>query len=277
MSKLKIGVIVHLLEDSEPELRKVADFGLTTCQINSWQPESWTDATFERAIAAAEDCGVEITSFWAGSASGPSGKPIWNFQDGPRTIGLVPGESREQRTQDLILAGKMAGKFGLPSITTHLGFIPEDPNDPNFAGVVDSVRRIAEACGENGVEFWFETGQETPVALLRLIERVGLKNLGVNLDPANLILYGKANPVDSLDVFGRWVRGVHAKDGLYPTDGENLGMETPLGEGKVNFPCLIAGLKDLGYRGALTIEREISGPRQAEDIRKAIELLEPLC
>ena len=64
----------------------------------------------------------------------------------------------------------------------------------------------------------------------------------MNLDTANLILYGKANPVDALDVFGRYVRGVHAKDGLYPTNGSELGREVPIGEGKVDFPILISKL-----------------------------------
>jgi len=114
------------------------------------------------------------------------------------------------------------------------------------------------------------------VAMLRLIEDVGTGNLGINLDPANLILYGKASPVDSLDVFGRYVRCLHAKDGVYPTDGQHLGKEVPLGKGKVNFPKLIAGLADLNYKGALVIEREISGPQQSRDIRTAVTYLRRL-
>jgi sugar phosphate isomerase/epimerase len=116
----------------------------------------------------------------------------------------------------------------------------------------------------------FESGQETPVVLLRAIEDIGLLNIGINLDPANLILYGKGNPVDALDVFGGYVRGVHAKDGCYPTSGRYLGEEMPIGQGKVDFPRLLAGLKKLGYTGALTIEREISGEQQVKDIHMAI-------
>jgi len=136
--------------------------------------------------------------------------------------------------------------------------------------------RILRACRELGIEFWFETGQETPVALLRTLRRAGGDDLGVNLDTANLILYGKANPVDALDVLGPHVRGVHAKDGLQPTDPDALGEEVPLGEGNVDFPAFVGKLKDLGYRGPLTIEREISGAQQIKDIRKAVDLLESL-
>jgi sugar phosphate isomerase/epimerase len=112
------------------------------------------------------------------------------------------------------------------------------------------------------------------VTLLRAIEDVAMDNLGINLDPANLILYGKGNPVDALDVIGKYVAGVHAKDGLYPSDGRALGCEVPLGEGKVNFPVLIPKLCRLGFRGALTIEREISGPQQVRDIRRGKKFLE---
>ena len=92
----------------------------------------------------------------------------------------------------------------------------------------------------------------------------------MNLDPANLILYGKANPVDALDVFGGYVRGVHAKDGLYPTNGRELGTEVKVGAGKVNFPALLRGLKAHGFDGSLTIEREIEGDQQTKDAIAAL-------
>lgn len=88
---------------------------------------------------------------------------------------------------------------------------------------MEAVKFVAEHCRNNGQFFLFETGQEPPIALKRLIEEIGLHNLAINLDPANLLLYGKANPVDSLDVFGKHVRGVHAKDGEYPTKAKYLG------------------------------------------------------
>ena len=98
----------------------------------------------------------------------------------------------------------------------------------------------------------------------------------MNFDAANLILYGKANPVDALDILGPLVQGVHAKDGLYPTGPRELGREVPIGQGKVNFPAFIKRLKEVGYRGPLTIEREISGAKQAEDIRASKAYLENL-
>jgi len=111
---------------------------------------------------------------------------------------------------------------------------------------------------------------------MRTIEDVGLENLGINLDPANLLMYGKANPMDAVDIYREKVRGVHVKDGRYPTDGRHLGVETPVGEGLVDFPVLVSRLHGYGYDGPWIIEREISGPRQLEDIRQAKAYLETI-
>jgi sugar phosphate isomerase/epimerase len=127
-----------------------------------------------------------------------------------------------------------------------------------------------------GLEFWFETGQETPVTVLRLIEAVGTGNLGINLDPANLILYGKGNPIDALDVFGKHVRNVHAKDGMYPTDPMQLGREVKVGEGRVRFPEFVRRLEEIGFKGEYIIEREISGEQQKKDIAATVKYLEGL-
>ena len=273
MAKLEIGVLVSLVADPEPEIQKVADLGLRSCQVCSWNPDVWTAETGERLTAACEQLGVRVSTFW----SGLPGPAKWNFTEGPTTIGLVPPEYREMRVGVLKQAAEFAAKFKLPSITTHVGFIPEAPSDPLLPGTIEALKQAAGRCAELGIGFCFETGQETPVTLLRTIERVGTGNLGINLDCGNLILYGKANPVDALDVFGRYVRDTHMKDGLYPTGGDELGEEVPLGEGKADVPALVAGLKKLGYDGPLTIEREIFGPQQVADIRRAVELLRPLC
>jgi sugar phosphate isomerase/epimerase len=119
-----------------------------------------------------------------------------------------------------------------------------------------------------------ETGQETPVTLLRAIQDTQLDNIGVNLDTANLILYGKGDPVAALDVIGKYVQGLHAKDGRYPTNPRKLGEEVPIGQGKVDFAEVIRKLHALGYIGPITIEREISGSRQEEDIRASITYLQ---
>lgn len=273
MAKLKLGVIVSLERGPGDELEKVRNLGLPTCQVSCWNVELFNDEMAHRLKLAAEENSVEITTFWTGLP----GRRIWNFVEGPSTIGLVPPETREMRLKALKKGSDFAHKVGVASITTHVGFIPENPADPVYTSLIEALKKVSIFCEENEQGFWFETGQETPITLLRTIQDVGADNLGINLDPANLLMYGKANPVDALDIFGHYVRGVHAKDGEYPTNGRELGKEKPLGEGRVNFPVLVPKLKSLGFRGALTIEREIRGPQQIEDIRKAKMLLEPLC
>lgn len=257
--------------DIDQAFSKFQTLGLNCCQLSVWDgAHMFTEEKAEAAKASAKKYGITITALWAGW-TGPS---VWNFTEGPQTLGLVPEEYREMRVQELIAASQFATWLGVTDIITHAGFLPENPCDPNYPKVVDAIRRIAEVYKQNGQWFLFETGQETPVTMLRTIEEVGTGNLGINFDTANLILYGKANSVDALEVFGKYVRNTHFKDGMYPTCGKELGAEVALGEGKANVPGIMAKLKELGYTGPYIIEREISGDRQIEDIARAKALIE---
>ena len=269
---MKLGVFVKLGKNIKEEFKKLKDNGFATCQVDVWDDTLKTDEMAELVNSAKKEFGIEITALWCGW----EGPAQWNFYEGPLTLGLVPSEYRSARIENLKKGSDFAKKIGVTDLVTHMGFLPENPSSTEFCEAVSAIKIIAEYCKNNGQHLLFETGQETPVTLLRVIETIGTGNLGVNLDPANLILYGKANPVDSLDVFGKYVRGVHAKDGVYPVNGRELGQEKPLGEGKVNFPVLVKKLKEVGYDGALTIEREISGEQQLKDILMAKELLESL-
>lgn len=269
---MELGVIINLMEHPEEEFRKVNEFGFRTCQVNGWNQDLFTEEIANRVIASCQKYRVQITSFWCGW----EGPAQWNFTEGPLTLGLVPPAFRHERLKMLMKGVDFAVSIGAPSLTTHVGFIPENPNDPEYQNLLVTLRHLVRYCCRKDIWFLFETGQETPVTLLRTIEGIGLDHIGINLDPANLILYGKANPVDALEIFGKYVKGVHAKDGLYPTSGASLGEEVRLGEGRVNFPALISRLKELGYSGSLTIEREISGEQQIQDILAAKKFLEAL-
>src|SRR6202012_1795576 len=155
--------------------------------------------------------GVEATAF---SEHGP-GQRVFDFYQGPPTIGIVPPATRGPRIQNLKMAADIAGECEIPAIHTHCGFIPEDPNDPLYPQAVAAVKEVAQYCKARGLSFLCETGEETPITLLRLMDDVGLDNVFANMDLANLILYGKGNPVDAMDVIGHRVRGIHAKDGLF--------------------------------------------------------------
>jgi L-ribulose-5-phosphate 3-epimerase len=266
---MKLGLIVQAVEDPDAALRKVHELGLPTAQLGT---EDLSEAQFARVTAAIKKYGIEITAL---NTAGP-GPAVWDFYQGPETIGLVPPKYRAARIEHLKRASDFAKKAGIPALHTHLGFIPENPNNPLYPETVRAIREVATYVKSNGQMLLYETGQETPVTMLRCITDVGLDNQFVNLDTANLILYGMGNPLDALDVIGKLVRGMHAKDGFFPTDPRHLGKEVPIGQGKVDFPELFKRLKALGYRNAVTIEREISGPRQMADIRKEIVYLQKL-
>jgi len=268
-AKMRLGIILGVAKDADAAIRRVHDFGLPTCQVAVH--DTGTDAAASLR-AALDRYHVEATS---AVATGP-GKEVYDFYQGPLTIGLVPRDTRAQRIAHFKEVSDFAVKAGIPAVQGHCGFIPENPNDPVYREAVEAIRTVASYCRQNGQKFRCETGQETPITLVRAIRDVGLDNVGVNFDAANLIMYGKANPVDAVEVLGPYIQGVHAKDGLYPTDPKELGQEVPIGQGKVNFPALIARLKQIGYRNPLTIEREISGEKQTADIKTSIAFLEKL-
>ena len=271
---MKIGVCVNFdaIDEMSEKFQNLKSEGFDNCQLVSWKPELWTDENLEILCNLTKETGITISAFWCGW----EGPCVWNFYDGQITLGLVPPEYRTMRIKNLCDGADFANKLGVKNVVTHMGFIPENPNDPQFAPFCAAVRQVAEHLEKNGQCLLFETGQETPVTMLRCFEKVGCDNLGVNLDTANLILYGKANPVDALDVFGKHVRNLHAKDGNYPTNGHDLGCEVQIGKGKVDFRALFQKLHELGYDSYVTIEREISGEQQIEDIREAKKYLQSI-
>ena len=270
---MNVGIIIrHCDEGLRQVFETAAKNGFHHGQLVSWDPSLWTDEMAERIPPLCREFDIELTAFWCGWA----GPKFWNFTEGPETLGIVPVAYRAARVQNLLDGAAFARKLGITDVVTHMGFIPENMTDPNYPGVRAAVTAVARDLKRHGQNLLFETGQETPVVLLRLFEEIGTGNLYVNLDPANLILYGKANPVDALDVLGDYVRGVHAKDGFYPTNGRELGHEVKVGTGKVNFPVFLKGLKAHGFDGSLTIEREIEGEQQTKDILETQKYLNDL-
>ncbi len=266
---LRLGLILGIGRDPNDAIAKVHDLGLPTCQVFVDEIVPMLATRLREALNKYQ---IEATSLVVG---GP-GREVWDFYEGPLTIGLVPRETRAARIAHVKKASDFAKQCGIAAVQTHCGFIPENPNDAVYKETVAAMREVVEYCKRNDQNFRYETGQETPITLVRAIQDVGMDNQGVNFDLANLILYGKANPVDAIELLSPYIQGIHAKDGLWPTNPRKLGEEVPIGKGKVDFPWIIPRLKELNYRGAVTIEREISGPQQVEDVRAAKAYLEKL-
>ena len=265
LKPMDLGLLISPFGAPEATIRRVHELGFSNCflsldgYINGFTPElaaQFRDLFTKYELTATT---VEVV--------GP-GPMEWNFTRGPSTIGLVPPKTRAARIDALRQVSDFAKLAGIPQVQTHCGFIPEDPADPLYPGAVEAVRAVARHCGGNGQYFLMETGQETPTTMSRMIRDVDLPNLAVGLDTANLILYGKANPVDAVDILGPHVRSVHAKDGRWPTNPSELGEEVLIGKGLVDFRQVFTKLHRLGYTGAVTIERETSGPQQIEDVRQ---------
>lgn len=276
---MRIGALIELCKDTDIDqsFLRLKSMGMESCQLVCWDRDILND---EGAVGAVNEAvqkhGVQISAFWCGW----EGRKVWDFYEGQITLGLVPAGYRAERVRMLLEGSDFAKRIHVTDFATHVGYMPENPYDPKYQEVLSACKEVVERCRANGQVFLFETGQETPVTLKRAIQDIerdlGEGCVGINLDPANLIMYGKANPVDALDVFGEYVRGIHGKDGMYPTDGHALGAEVPLGQGKVNYPVFIEKLRSIGYEGDITIEREISGEEQIRDIVTAKEILSRL-
>jgi L-ribulose-5-phosphate 3-epimerase len=262
---MALGLVIKPQGDPKPAIARVKELGIPTCflsldayigKFNQGLAQQMQDALHEFGIIAT-----------AAEVVGP-GKLVWDFKSGPATIGVVPPATRRERIDALKQTSDFARMVGVPNIQTHCGFIPENPGDPLYGETVLAIREVAEHCAGNQQSFLMETGQETPTTVMRTIKDVGRPNLGVGLDTANLILYGKANPVDAVDILGPHVRSVHAKDGGWPVNPDLLGKEMLIGTGIVDFKVVFSKLKKLGYKGAISIERETSGPQQIEDVKQ---------
>ncbi|HVN18740.1 MAG TPA: sugar phosphate isomerase/epimerase family protein [Dongiaceae bacterium] len=264
LKPMALGLVIS--PDGAPEvaIKRVRDMGLSNCflSLDGYIGKFTPDAAKQIGDLLAKYDLVATTV----EVVGP--EPLeWNFIEGPSTIGLVPPKTRAARIDALKQVSDFAKLLGVGQVQTHCGFIPENPADALYAASVEAIRTVAEHCQGNGQLFLMETGQETPTTMSRVLRDVNMTNLAVGLDTANLILYGKANPVDAVDILGPHVRSVHAKDGKWPTDPNKLGEEVLIGQGLVDFKKVFRKLHDAGYTGAITIERETSGPQQIEDVK----------
>ena len=265
-----LGLLVDVTDDPDKVMAHVHSHGLPTAHVIM---REFSDAMAPRLRSALDRYEVEATIF---ISSGP-GEDKYDLVDGPTTFGLIPPRYRRERIDHLKRASDFAKVVGIPAVFNQWGYIPEVPSDPWYEPTVKAVREIASHCRGNGQMFLNETGQETPITLLRTIQDAAMDNVGICLDAANLVLYGKGNPADALDVLGKYVRAVHAKGGFYPTDPRYLGKQVPAyAPNKVDWPLLIQRLKEIGYNGTITIEDVSPESERDNEIRGDKAYLENL-
>ena len=175
-----------------------------------------------------------------------------------RTVGFIPRETRAERERRTIAVSDFAARLGVGSIACHIGCVPDDRADADYVAVREMVRRVCDHAAGHGQTFALETGQERADVLLEFIREVNRGNLGINFDPANMVLYGTGDPIEALEAVAPLVRSVHCKDADWPPKGspDALGQEKPLGQGAVGIERFVRALERIGFTGPLNIERE---------------------
>ena len=273
MEELGIGVFTSVGAGLGASLDFVKELGLDNVQLHTPPPEARSPERTSELKQQFEDAGIAITVVFCGFA-GESYASIPVVKD---TVGLVPPGTRDERLKETFEISDWTKAMGCDALGMHIGFIPEDRDNPIHKELVEVARQVCDYCGRNGQRFHLETGQESAEGLLAFMEDVGRDNLAVNFDPANMILYGTGEPLPALRKIASFVKSVHCKDGKWSEEpGVTWGAETPLGQGDVNIPLFVATLKEIGYRGPLTIEREVPGEQQKHDITEAVQLLRTL-
>lgn len=274
LNDMEIGVMFWADADPVATLREQKSAGVRCGQLGV-PGEMKLDGAARRWKAALEAEAFTLTTAFC-AYTGESYADIPTVQ---RTVGFIPAATRAERESRTAAVSDFAGELGVGSIATHIGFVPEDTGHPDYAAVRDVVRRISDHAARNRQTFALETGQEPAATLLRFLRDVDRPNLGINFDPANMILYGTGDPIEALGTLAGHLLSVHCKDGNWPPRNVPgaLGAERPLGQGSVGMERFLAKLKTIGYRGPLHIEREV--PDRAErlrDIAAGVKLLEAL-
>lgn len=275
MEPLQVGLMFWtggvLGFDAAPDeiVESVAAFGVSCGQLGVHGAADLSADAAEQWRAALDRAELEIaTAFLSFEGESYASIPIC-----AQTVGYVPPATRREREQRTYAVSDFARSLGIPGMAAHIGCLPEDPRDAEHRAVLELVRRVCDHCARNGQTFALETGQEPAAALLEFLHAVDRPNVGVNFDPANMILYGSGEPMEALRTLGEHVLTVHCKDGTWPETQGEWGRETPLGDGDVGMQRYVRTLREIGYAGPMVIEREIVGEEQRADIGRAIALL----
>ncbi len=271
--KGRLAVCSWSLEPASADdlMKKLAATGILRAQIalDSMRENkggAWTDVG-----AKAKTRGITLVSGMMGTI----GEDYTTLESIRRTGGVVPDATWPENWKNIQADAELAAQLGLKLVTFHAGFLPHEETDPTFAKLQERLRKIADAFQARGIVLGMETGQETPETLAAFLRKLDHKNVGVNLDPANIILYDKGDPVAAVKTLGHWLKQCHLKDAVRTKVPGQWGQEVVLGTGQVDWKAFFAALSAAGFTGNLCIERE-AGNQRVADIRTAREYLERL-
>jgi sugar phosphate isomerase/epimerase len=275
VEKWPLGVFASIDAGLGVKLEVAHALGVPTIQLHAPEKATRTPDHAKDFLERLRDLGIRITAVFAGFA----GESYADIPTVTRTVGLVPPGTRHERTRELKEIADFAAMLGVDVVGLHLGFVPHDASDPLYREVLSVTREVCDHCKKQQQALHLETGQEPADTLLGFIGDVERDNLFINFDPANMILYGSGEPIEALEKIGRYVRSVHCKDARWAANpGREWGTEVALGEGQVDIERYLRTLNKIGYKGPLTIEREIpqEPERQKVEIGRALSLLRSL-
>lgn len=273
MQNWAVGVFASIDAGLGVKLDVVRELGIKTIQLHSPHKESRTEENARRFLEKLEEYGISITTVFLGF----EGESYETIAITAETVGFVPAGTRAERLSEAFEISDFASLLGVKAIGSHIGFVPHDTNSSDYQEIVEAIRLLCDHLNKHGQELHLETGQESVENLMKFMTHVQRDNLFINFDPANLILYGIGDPIGALRSVGSRVRGVHCKDAVATTGtpGVDWGREVPFGTGQVDAEAFLRTLAEIGYQGALTIEREIpeEPQRQKEEIGQAVKLI----
>ncbi len=189
------------------------------------------------------------------------------------TGGIAPDATWEQNVKNISACAAIAKQMGLKLVTLHAGFLPPDESHPAFAKMLQRLDVVADIFRVHNILLGLETGQETAPELACLLQKMNHPNIGVNFDPANMILYDKGDPVKALHILAPWIRQLHIKDARRTKIPGTWGSEVPVGTGEVDWHAFFSTFKHVVFNVNLAIERE-HGNNRIGDIRTAREVVE---
>jgi L-ribulose-5-phosphate 3-epimerase len=268
----RLAVCSWSLQPSDPValLDALAATGVTRVQL-ALDPLRAEPATWGKFPELARARGVEIASGMFVTV----GEDYTSLDSIRRTGGVVPDVTWDENWRNIQAVAALAARLGLKLVTFHAGFLPHDETDPDFRKLLERIDRIAGVFARDGIALGFETGQETAETLAAFLRVLGRKDVGVNFDPANMILYDKGEPLAALRTLGPWIRQCHLKDARRTRVPGTWGEEVAVGTGEVDWASFLGTLDALGFRGDLCIERE-AGTQRVADIRAGRLHLESL-
>lgn len=278
MYQFPIGVLLEsFLLPTNEALDRAASLGMNGVQIRvtdgELTPENLTGDKRKELLKAVKDRGLSVSALCGDLGHG--------FGDAEKNPDLI---ERSKRILDL------AKDLETDVVTTHIGVVPEDKNHPRYAVMQDACGQLAAYADQMKAHFAIETGPEKAATLKGFLDGLHSTGVAVNLDPANFVMVTGDDPVQAVYTLKDYIVHTHAKDGrrlryvapeiIYGlAEEEMLGstsfIELPLGEGDVDFPNYLKALEEIGYRGYLTIEREV-GEDPAGDIALAVSFLKNL-